>query len=307
METNVYYRPDNGLLSADTMRNLDTGLVRAFVAVAETSGMTAAGHVLHLTQAAVSQQIKRLEESLGQTLFERDRKGLRLTEAGERLFGKAKRLLALNDEIWSEMSAAPQTGTLRLGIPYDLVSLYLPPVLKSFAQAHPGVEVSLCCRSSPTLRDLLSAGEVDLAVLEERSAGPGAETLATEHLVWVGARGGEAHRRRPLRVSFGSDTCAFRATIFEALTEAEIPWRLVAEIDSIDAVTATVSTDLSVTALLAPTVPDGLEALGPGSGLPTLPPFAINLYLPRTASVAAQALAARLRSAFVGRPRRDAA
>ena len=57
--------------------------------------MTAAANALHLTQGAVSQQVKRLEEALGCSLFERDRRGLRLTRAGERLFGKGKRLLGL--------------------------------------------------------------------------------------------------------------------------------------------------------------------------------------------------------------------
>jgi DNA-binding transcriptional LysR family regulator len=65
-------------------RNIDTSLLRAFVAVAETAGMTSAAHVLNLTQAAVSQQIKRLEEAFGSRLFERDRRGLRLTRTGER-------------------------------------------------------------------------------------------------------------------------------------------------------------------------------------------------------------------------------
>ena len=71
-------------------RNLDTALLRAFVAVAETGGMTSAGQVLNLTQAAVSQQIKRLEESFDARLFERDRRGLVLTTRGERLLGLAK-------------------------------------------------------------------------------------------------------------------------------------------------------------------------------------------------------------------------
>lgn len=82
-----------------SMRNLDTALLRAFTTVAETTSMTVAANGLHLTQAAVSQQIKRLEELFGCILFERDRRGMRLTDEGERLFGKAKRLLSLNDEI----------------------------------------------------------------------------------------------------------------------------------------------------------------------------------------------------------------
>ena len=57
-------------------RNLDVSLVRTFVAVAERASMTAAANALHLTQGAVSQQVKRLEDALGRSLFERDRRGL---------------------------------------------------------------------------------------------------------------------------------------------------------------------------------------------------------------------------------------
>jgi DNA-binding transcriptional LysR family regulator len=284
------------------VRNLDTSLLRAFVAVAETAGMTAAANVLHLTQAAVSQQIKRLEEAFGAQLFERDRRGLRLTDAGERLFGRAKRLLALNDEIWTEMTAEEFTGEVRLGIPYDLVGVYLPPVLKNFAQAHPQVEITLVCRTSPELVAASEAGEVDLAVVEELSCGPGGENLATERLMWVGARGGDAHAKRPLPVSFGSDTCAFRPVILSALRGADIPWRAVSEIGNMDAMNATVHTDLAVTALLASTIPSGLEVLGAGAGLPVLPMFLINLYLPRAGgSGACEVLARDLRQAFIRR------
>jgi len=111
-------------------RNLDTGLVRTFVAVADKASMTAAANALHLTQGAVSQQVKRLEETLGCSLFERDRRGLRLTRPGERLFGQARKLLALNDEIWAEMTTVAVDGQVRLGVPPDLVGSHLAPVLK---------------------------------------------------------------------------------------------------------------------------------------------------------------------------------
>ena len=79
-------------------RNLDTSLLRAFVAVAETAGMTSAANVLHLTQAAVSQQIKRLEDRLGCTVLERDGRTSKLTEDGERLldYAATRKRLATN-------------------------------------------------------------------------------------------------------------------------------------------------------------------------------------------------------------------
>lgn len=285
------------------MRNLDTALLRAFVAVAETGGMTSAGNVLHLTQAAVSQQIKRLEDALGCELIRRDRRGLGLTDAGERLFGRAKRMLALNDEIWGEMTRSTFAGEVKLGVPYDLVAFYLPPVLRRFSRAHPQVEITLVCRTSITLAAAVAAGELDLAVVEAARLDPDAELLATDRLVWVGAKGGEAHRRRPLPVAC-DDNCAFRPSVFEALRQADIAFRIVTDAVNLDAASATVQADLAIVAALAGAVPDDVTVLGPESGLPDLPPFTIGLHLPGTgASPAAQVLAQGLREAFTSRLR----
>ena len=261
--------------------NVDTALLRAFVAVAETSGMTTAATVLNLTQAAVSQQIKRLEEAFECQLFERQRKGLQLTSAGERLFGRAKRLLALNDEIWAEMTTPLYEGEVRLGIPNDLVNTYLPTFLKSFAQTYPKVRISLECSTTPRLIEKLQEGTVDLTLTTEIGCGPDGESLLSEQLLWVGARGGDAFRSRPLPVSIGCDGCAFQAPVLEALRHSDIPWRMVSEVTNMDAQTATTVADLAVMTSLASTVPQNLEVLGPRSGLPALPAFSINLYLPK--------------------------
>ena len=89
--------------------DLDMARVRAFLAVVETGGVTRAAAVLGLSQAAASQQIKRLEEVLDCRLFERRGRGLILAPAGERLLAQARRLVALNDEVLSSMRAPPFT------------------------------------------------------------------------------------------------------------------------------------------------------------------------------------------------------
>lgn len=288
-------------------RNLDIGVMRAFVTVAETCNMTTAAGLLNLTQGAVSQQIKRLEESLDTPVFERGRKGLRLTDAGERLFGKARQLVSLNDEIWGEMTTATFSGRVRLGVPYDLVSSYMPPVFRAYARAYPKVEISLVCLSSLRLAEALSAGELDVALVEQPLGSATGECLAVERLVWVGARGGDAHARRPLPLSTVSDSCAFRPVLFDALRRHGIAWRSVFENENMEAASATIHTDLAVTAFLASTVPPDLEVLGQASGLPELPAFAISLHLPRTgATPAADAMARQLREGFVGRARQAA-
>lgn len=262
-------------------RNLDVSLLRAFVAVVDSGGMTAATGVLNLTQAAVSQQIKRLEETLGEELIIRDRKGMALTKAGERLFGRAKRMLAMNDEIWTEMTTPEFEGEVRLGIPSDIITTYLPTFLKDFARSYPRVQITLDSGSTAQLKTKLAAGKVDVVLGTELTCDADGENLVMDRLVWVGARGGEAAWQRPLPVSIGCSDCAFRLPIREAMQKAGLEWRSVFDATNTSAQVATIAADIAVMAWMASTVPSGLEVLGSGSGLPPLPPFMVNLYLPK--------------------------
>lgn len=287
------------------MRSLDIDLIRTFVTVADRASMTEAAKQRHLTQSAVSQQVARLEAQLGRQLFVRARGGLSLTAAGAQMLAKARQLLQLNDQIWDEMTGRRIEGPLRLGVPYDLVGATLTPALKSFAEAHPAVELSLYCRASPQLLVALAEGAVDIALVEELpSAAGGGECLRIEPLVWVGARGGSAWRKRPLPVSLVAETCAFRPAIIGALggvaSGAGTEWRTVFEGGNIEATMATVRSDLAVSAWLASTVPAELQILGPGEALPELPPFAINLYLPeQNVLPAAKAMAGHIRESLM--------
>ena len=284
-------------------RNLDIDLLRTFVAVADHSSMTAAANARYLTQGAVSQQVKRLEDMLKSPLFERDRRGLRLTRAGEQLLAKSRLLLALNDDIWSEMTAGAVQGKVRLGLPYDLVAPCIAPVMKDFAAAYPQVEISLTCAASPDLIQTLAAGEVDLIVVEEPVGATDGETLRIERLVWVGARNGGAYLKSPLPVSMVADTCAFRPAVLAALQGHGRNWRTVFENGNIEATTAMVRADLAVTAWLVSTVPADLEILGSGKAPTDLPPFAINLHLPKNnMSKQTAELARTLRESFARLP-----
>jgi len=278
-----------------------------FESAARLLSFTAAAGELGTTQPAVSQQIKRLEDMLDWPLFERDRRGLRLTQAGERLLGNARRLLALNDEIWDDMTERSVRGSVRLGVPYDLVGATLAPVLKSYAERYPQIEISLVCASSPELLEELGKGTVDLCVVEEPYGTSQGECLAVERLVWVGAKAGSAHRKVPLPISMVADTCAFRSSVFAALSKDGLRWRTVFENGNIEATTATVRTDLAVTAWLASTVPADLDILTVDQGLPELPIFAINLHLPKVnATPQTLELARHIREGMM-RPRQSAA
>jgi DNA-binding transcriptional LysR family regulator len=279
-------------------RNLDISLLRSFLAVQETASLTAAANQLHLTQGAISQQIKRLEDLLGCTLFVRERSGARLTAEGERLLGPARRMVRMNDEIWAEMNGPSCSGEVRLGVPHDLVGTHLPKILKAYAQNFPQVDISLVSGSSPELRLALDCGKVELALVEEAAAQAGGEMLAKEPLVWVGTAGGCAHEKRPLPVAVVSETCAFRPYMFAALDAQGLAWRTVFENSSIEATGATVRMDLAVTAWLASTVPADLQILDALQGLPALPDFCISLYQAAALSLPAQEMARHIRAGY---------
>jgi len=229
-------------------------------------------------------------------LFERDGRRLALTQVGENFLEKAKRLLGMNDEIWMDMTNRPLSGPLRLGVPYDLVGTCFPPIFKAFADACPDVDISLMCGTSPDLSKAFENGSLDLAVIEAASDQATGECLRVEPLVWVGARGGLAHLKRPLPVSIVAETCAFRPVLLQALREKNLKWRTMFQGGNLEATAENVRSDLAITAWLASTVPSDLEILGQDAEMPVLPSFAISLHLPPNGGAAARKFAQYIRA-----------
>ena len=263
------------------IQNIDVALLRAFIAVAETGRMTTAAKIVHRTQGAISQQIKRLETQFDARLFDRKAGSASLTREGEKLLVNAHRLISLNDEIMDRMRTVDFTGEVRLGVAHDIVRAMMPPVLRRFRQEHPNVLITLMSDTTQTLRADLRERKIDLAILTESERGDRDQFLLTDQLIWVSAKGGDAHRRRPLSVALGQENCGFRAAAIKALTKARMPWRAICQFGSLESVFATLEADMAIALFLSRTVPDRLAALR-GRELPELPRFHINLRLPST-------------------------
>ena len=280
------------------LRDIDIGLLRAFVAVAETGRMTTAARVVNLSQGAVSQQIKRLETLFGMNLFDRAADAARLTRDGEKLIAQAHRLIALNDDVLEQMQQADFSGEVRLGVPHDVVGKLMPPILRRFSQEHPNVLVTLVSETTHSLRADLCERKVDLALMTESEPGKREQLLLTDRLVWVGSKGGDAWRRRPVAVALGQEGCAFRALAIRALTKSGIEWRPICQVGSLEPVFATLEADMAVAPFLFHTVPDRVEVL-PDGCLPPLPAFHINLRLPpKGVTKVASELARHIREGF---------
>ena len=283
------------------IRDIDVALLRAFVTVVETGGVTSASRLLSRTQAAVSQQIKRLEDLFGQPLFQREHKRLTLSPAGEKLMGPAQRLIAMNDETWNHMTTPDFEGDVRLGVPHDIVANLIPSVLQKFNKARPRVRVVLICKGSKLLLDDLAANRIDMTLTTELGCGGNGETLMRDRLVWVGGRGAQTYRETPLPISLGSKHCKFRPEVIRALENARRDWRVVSDADSMEATYSTLKAGLAIAAMLRTSVPDYLETLSSSANLPALPDYRVNLYLPSGASDVANELARHIRQDFATR------
>ena len=265
------------------MRNLDIATLRAFVAVVDSGGVTRAAGFLNLTQSAVSMQLKRLEEMLNITVFDRSGRTLTLTAAGEHLLVYARRMINLNDEIMRRLTDTAYEGEIRLGVPHDIVYPAIPRVLKAFHAAFPRVKVHLIASNTAALKDAYARGNCESILTTEVHTDEGGEQLCVKPLCWIGAPGGSAWRQRPLMLAFGKQ-CSFRPRVIESLDGAGIPWDITVETDSDRTVEATVSADLAIHAMLEGTEPPHLVRIDHNGVLPQLPNQRINLYHAATAS-----------------------
>ncbi len=259
------------------IRNLDLTTLRSFVTVADHGGVTRAAGFLHLTQSAVSMQLKRLEELLGLELLDRSGRSIALTPAGEQLLGYARRMVALNDEVITRLTDQAFEGEVVLGVPHDVVYPVIPRVLQRFNSSFPRVSVNLVTSNTRDLKAGFAKGAYDLILTTEGMPGEGGEAIHEMPLRWIGAANGSAWRHRPLRLGFCRN-CIFRAAATTALDEVGIEWDMAVDSESDRTVEATVSADLAIGVLLEGTQPAHQEIIDHNDLLPDLPVQQINLY-----------------------------
>ena len=279
------------------MRTLDLMTLRSFVAVADTGGVTRAAGLLHLTQSAVSMQLKRLEETLDIALLERSGRAIALTSTGEQLLAYARRIIDLNDEVVTKLTSQDFEGEILLGVPHDIVYPYLPPVLRRFSEDLPRMRIRMVSAATRDLRKMYARGEVDSSVTTEDEAGPGGEVLVQLPLRWVGAVDGNAWRQDPLPVAFCSN-CFFRAGVLRRLTDAQRDWDMIVDSKQDTAVDAAISADLAVYAAVDGNLPPQTEVIEHKGALPDPGNTRIVLYVQKTDQPALTTLSDMLRAAY---------
>jgi DNA-binding transcriptional LysR family regulator len=287
-----------------SLNGLDPDLLRAFVLIAEGNSFTQAASLVGRTQSAISMQVRRLEESLGQRVFSRGKGGgIELTPHGRFLLTRARQILALSDEVMATFRTPHIAGTVRLGCPDDYALAYIPPILRRFAATHPAVHVDVRCSPSDDLIRSIDSGDLDLTLISHGHQPPGwpVTELWRGPLVWVTSTRDSPHRRDPLPLALadrerflakGRD-CEWANAAITALEKSGRRYRIAYTSASQLGTHAPVVAGLAVTVSTLSWLPDGLRPLGPDEGLPELPNFAIlmlktqNAHQPVTDALAA--------------------
>ncbi|TDQ82309.1 DNA-binding transcriptional LysR family regulator [Dongia mobilis] len=258
--------------------NLDMDVLRTFVTGTELGSFAKAAQRLGRSQSAVSLQLKKLEEQVGEALLRKEGRGLALTAPGEILFSYARRLLELNDEAVAATRGIALEGWVRLGLVQDFAQHWLPALLGRFARAHPGIKVDVVVDRGVLLAEQVAKGELDLALAWGDYPSPYRRRLAEIPLCWVGRADFRVTAGEPVPLIVFRPPCTFRTRAIAALDAAGLAWRIAFNSPSLAGLFAAVEAGLGVTPRTAEGLPQQLVVLGRDSGLPAMAP-PVELFL----------------------------
>jgi DNA-binding transcriptional LysR family regulator len=253
------------------IQDLDIALLRTFVAIVDTGGLTSAGKKVGRTQPAITHQIKRLEDGVGRTLFGVNRRQLSLTRDGEVLLEFARAILRLNDEARGRFAAPEISGHVTLGIPDLYASYILPEVLENFSRAYPNVEIELRCTRSVHLHAAVESNEIDIALMTNQPGFRRGQLVRREPLVWVAGVGSSPELRKPLPLAVLPQGSLYRHLALEALGAAGQQWSIRSVCDSIAGLQAAVFAGLAVSVFPRCAIVSNVRCLDESEGMPKLP------------------------------------
>src|ERR1700761_991131 len=263
---------------------LDIDLLRNFAAIADSGVMSRAAEQVGRTQAALSQQIKRLEMTVQQTLLIRTGRGVTLTMHGDRLLAHAQKILRTHDEAVAELMGESLSGNLRFGCPDDYAQVFLPPLLQGFARQHPQVLIEVVCGPTPRLLERLKDHVLDIAIVSLPDSPQRDQFLRREPFVWVGSKGGDAVNLDPLQLALSDPDTLDHQAATSTLDRAGRKYRIAYASGSVAGLSAVVRSGQAIAVLTRTAVPPDLQVLPSSSGLPVLPSVGITVKMGRRQS-----------------------
>lgn len=228
------------------IRIIDPILLNSMLAVAESGSFTKAGERLSLTQSAISQHIRRLEEEVGYALFDRSGRYVRTTEEGERLLGYARKVLGLMGEALDSVRDGHGRGEIKIGVPEDFASGQIAPTLARFSHDFPGIRLEVTSGLSKMLWQQFCNGEHDLVLVKQRPGAAPAEAAWPEPLAWVDSKASPSFSVDPLPLVVFPPGGLYRDEMIHAVESCGRRWRVSFSSSSLASVCTAVSAGLGI-------------------------------------------------------------
>ena len=190
---------------------MNTRHAQLVLAVVREGSFTAAAKSLFVTQPTLSQQIRQIEQQLGQPIFERGTTPVSLTPAGQIYVQSARRFLQIEAQMNESLAALSgrQTGLLRLGLPMQRADELLPQVLPEFQSAYPDVRLQAVSARNDALEAGLLGGELDMALLfgEAENEKLDYQLIASDEVILVAGRKTALAQRVPSGSTVSLSAC----------------------------------------------------------------------------------------------------
>ncbi|MDP7798641.1 LysR family transcriptional regulator [Acinetobacter baumannii] len=227
----------------------DPRLLRAFVTIFESGSFTAAADKLHLTQSTISQQLARLEESVGHSLIDRTARPLQLTASGEYLIGYAQRILTLQQEAEAVLKDPAGSIPIRIGLPEDMMSTAMAEVFGLFAQEHRTIRLDVTSGLSRNLTERYRNGELDIVIVKESAASADCYASFPEEMAWFESENAITSLSEPICLVTFPQGGLYRDEMFETLERERRRWYIAFTGSSLESVLVSVETGLGISLL----------------------------------------------------------
>lgn len=227
----------------------DLRLLQAFVAIVDAGSFTAAADRLHMTQSTISQQLARLEESVGQPLIDRTVRPVRATASGERLLGYARRILMLEDDAKTALGDPAGTSSIRIGLPEDVVSGNMACIFKAFTMADRSIRLDITTGLSRTLAERYRSGEFDIVVVKEPAASADCFATFSEPMAWFESEGEMQAWGDPIPLVAFPPGGLYRETMFDRIERERQRWYIAFSGSSLQSVLVGVESGLGLSVL----------------------------------------------------------
>ena len=248
------------------MSYLDPHLLQAFVATADIGTVVGAAAHLNRTQAAVSMQIRKLEDNVGAMLFERGPRGLTLTSNGHLLMSYAREILSLNDTFLSHLTGKKGSGRLRLGGVEDFVATRLIDIIDRYREQNPDIQIDVAVEPNSRLAAMFEGKMLDAVICDIGSLRRKPVGIWSERLYWAMREDIAWDPQHPLPIVLFEEACPWRGAAIATLARAGVDWRIASEASTLLAMTAAVRAGLGAAPMMNGTIPKGCRIIEPVAG-----------------------------------------